>query len=55
MTSLKPLRKVTRGVSMGKDIQAGRGGNGYQVTQREHVLSGVEKCHSGTWLLEMLD
>ena len=55
MTSLKPLRKVTRGVSMGKDILVGIKVNGDHIIQRGHVLSDVVEFHFGTWLLGRLD
>ena len=45
------MRKVTRGVSIGNNIQEGRDGNGYQMTQKEHVLYGEEKFYSRIWSL----
>ena len=48
MTSVKPPRKVTKGMSTKKDIQGVREGNRDQITQEGNVLSGVEKFHSGT-------
>ena len=41
MTRLKTLRKVTRGLLMGKYIQEGIEGNEDQIVKRGNVLSGV--------------
>ena len=54
MTSVKPPRKVTKGMLTGKEIQGRREGDGYHIRKKGHVLSGVEKCHSSTWWLGML-
>ena len=55
MTRVKPPRKVKKGMLNEKEIQGGREGNRDQITQEEHVLSGVEKsilapCCQGCWL-----
>ena len=41
-------------MSIRKGIQEGIERSGYHIKPMKHVLSGVEKCHSGTWFSGLL-